>query len=335
MKLDIRTAIQTAFLLTLLFGLLSLLLGIRSIQAGQRLQFFRLRRDRIMIGWRMVFVAGAFGVLSFLVNSYAEPVAYRFFPPSATITVTPTVSLTPTITVTPTITNTPSVTNTPSMPSEVLGKFESTITPQASPVFSGLRFARKLDENFQPIDPAVEFANPIAKIYGVFSYDQMTPGAQWSALWYRNGELVNYETLPWNGGTGGYGYTEWAPPSGEWLPGTYEVQIFIGTEWIQSSGGVFTVTGEPPTSAPTLTPSITPTETATPTPTRTVGPSPTPTPSPTRTITLTPTVTKTRVPTSTIRPTRTPRATDTQWPSPTSPTSTPSRTPTSTKTPAR
>ena len=65
----------------------------------------------------------------------------------------------------------------------------------------------------------------------VFTYDQMTPGAQWTALWYREGELVHYETIPWNGETGGFGFTEWEAPASEWLPGTYQVQIFVGLEW--------------------------------------------------------------------------------------------------------
>ncbi len=320
MNLDIQTGIQTAFIITLLLGVLSLLLGIRSIRAGVRLQYFRKRRDRMVQGWRMVFIACGFGVASFLVTTYAAPVAYRVYPPSPTVTltptttITPTISPTPTITLTPTSTNTPSITNTPSMPQEVEQKFESTTTPKVVPIFSGLRFARELDKKtFQPVDPATEFANPITKIFGVFSYDQMTPLAQWSALWYRDGQLVFFETLPWNGGTGGYGYTEWQPPSGEWLPGTYEVQIFVGTEWIKGASGTFTVTGTPPTSAPTSTP------TSTPTPTRTIGPSPTRTPSPTPTVTLTPTVTITptitRTPTITLTPTitRTPRPTDTRW----------------------
>jgi len=268
----------------------------------------------------LIFVGVGFGLASFLVNNYAAPMTYSVFPPSPTVTLTPTVtqtptiSPTPTISLTPTITDTPSVTNTPSLPQEVQSRFESTITPVAGAVFSSLTFALRLDDNFLPVEPAVEFTNPINKMYGVFSYDQMTPGAQWTALWYRNGELVFYETVPWTWGTGGYGYTEWAPPTEAWMPGTYEVQIFVGSEWIEGASGTFTVTGEPPTSTPTIPPSKTPTSSPT------IGPSPTRTNTATftvtvtRTITLTPTITKT--PTITLTPTitRTPRPTDTRWP---------------------
>jgi type VI secretion system secreted protein VgrG len=126
----------------------------------------------------------------------------------------------------------------------------------------------------------------------VFSYDQMTPGAQWTALWYRDGKLVHNESIPWNGETGGFGFTEWEAPAAEWLPGTYEVQIFVGLEWKQI--GQFIVEGEAPTAIPTRTPSITPT------------PSKTRTPTNTSTITQTPTATRTPRPTLTPLPTSTP-----------------------------
>jgi len=110
-----------------------------------------------------------------------------------------------------------------------------------------------------------------------------------------DGELVFYETAVWEGGSGGYGYTDWEPPSDQWLPGLYEVQIFVGAEWKVS--GVFTVTGQPP--IPTITP--TPTQTATPSKTATKTPTITPTqtqwPTLTPSITLTPTITRTPRPT--------------------------------------
>jgi hypothetical protein len=156
------------------------------------------------------------------------------------------------------------------------------------------------------VDAGVEFANPIKKMYAIFSYDKMTVGAQWSALWYQGGELVCFESLPWNGGTGGFGYSECGDPTGGWQPGEYEVQLFIGPLWKQS--GRFIVTGEPPTPPPTLTPTRTLAPTATIGPTPTVPsrtPQPTLTPTKTATITPTPTVTRTRRPTDTRRPTLT------------------------------
>ena len=62
---------------------------------------------------------------------------------------------------------------------------------------------------------------------------------------------------PWDGGTGGIGgYTECSNPIGGWLPGQYEVQIFMGYEW--KVVGRFIVI-EPPDAnpAPTGTPTFT------------------------------------------------------------------------------
>jgi hypothetical protein len=108
----------------------------------------------------------------------------------------------------------------------------------------------------------------------------MLPGVQWTSLWLRGGDLVCYETIPWDGTTGGYGTAECADPIGGWQPGTYEVQIFVGLEW--KVVGQFIVQGDAPTAIPTLspTPSTTPTATQTPsaTPTLTDTPNPTSTP---------------------------------------------------------
>lgn len=113
----------------------------------------------------------------------------------------------------------------------------------------------------------------------------MDPGVQWTEIWVRDGEIVHYNTGTWQGGSGGYGAALLELPPDEWLPGNYQLQFFIGEQWITS--GHFRVLGNPPTSTPTITltpsrtPTFTPSPTATPTPTRT--PLPTVTPSPTAT----------------------------------------------------
>ncbi|MFZ6018079.1 MAG: hypothetical protein ACOYXO_00595, partial [Chloroflexota bacterium] len=168
------------------------------------------------------------------------------------------------------------------------------------------------------------------KLYGTFSYDKMSAGGQWSVVWVRlaDNKILCFLTEPWTGSTGGYGYSECEPPASEWLPGEYQVRIFVGLQW--KSFGQFTVVGEPPTPTPTATPTRTPSPSATasgtPTPTftRTVTLTLTPThtrtitltqtPTHTRTITLTPTASRTPTITSTPTLTRTLRPTDTRWP---------------------
>ncbi len=328
MQLDIHTGFQAAIFLSILGLLLLFWLGIRTIQRGQKLPFFRKRREQMVRGWRMIFFSIALVIAVALMSRFGEPTIYRIFPPSPTVTQTPTVTLTgtitltPTITETPTITNTPSVTNTPSIPEDVANRFSSTTTPNPESVFSPVAFAREIDDNLQPIDASVEFANPIVKMFGTFSYDKMTTGVQWSALWYRGTELVCVETKPWDGNTGGWGYTECELPADQWLPGDYEVQIFVGREW--NNSGRFVVTGQPPTpratASPTRTLGPTPTVTPippTPTPRPTITPLPTNTPRNTFTPTATPTTSRTPTITPTPTKTRTPRPTDTRWPSPT------------------
>lgn len=338
MNLDIKTFVQAAFFFAVGGFILSLILGVRSFRSGRQLMYFRKRRERMVRGWRMILTALFLAGAAVALNRFAEPVLYQVFPPSPTVTLTstitlsPTITLTPTITQTPTITETPSITNTFFVPPTVETQFTSIVTPNPESVFSTLQFSTSLDENRLPVNPATEFANPVGHMYASFSYDKMTEGVQWTALWYRGETLVFAETKPWDGGSGGYGYSDWQPSASEWLPGPYEVRIFIGQLWRVS--GSFTVTGEPPT--PTVTPTATPTATATKTATATRTATGTATatatlgPTPTRTATRTPLPTWTRTPSRTPWPTATPitpSPTRTPWPTATPITPTKSQTP--------
>jgi hypothetical protein len=196
------------------------------------------------------------------------------------------------------------------MPLAVEMQFESTTTPNPEAIFSPLVFTDGLDSEYRPLNPGDLFQNPITHMYAVFSYDGMIVGSQWSALWYRGDELVHYETIPWNGGSGGLGFTDWAPDPSEWLPAEYEVQIFVGLQFKIS--GRFTVEGDAPTPVPSATPTSTNTPTFTPTATRTPWPTSTPVP----TSTPRPTRTPYMSPTPTIRPTTWPTQTRTNTPVP-------------------
>jgi hypothetical protein len=270
-NLDIHAAIITAFVLAVIGAFFSFIAGVNSIRSAARLQFFRKRRDRMVRGWRFILISVILALVAFVVTRFVEPVLYTVYPPTATITTTPTITETPTLTltltisVTPTITRTPSVTNTPSLPVSVLTGFQSTVIPAPEAILSQLQFAQKLDENNLPVDPATTFGIPVGHLYGTFSFDKMKNGAQFSALWYRNNELAYFESFPWNGGTGGYGYTDWNPKPEEWLPGNYEVQIFIGTDWVRTGRFTVSASGPTPSTSQTLagttarTPAVSPT----------------------------------------------------------------------------
>ncbi len=278
--MDIRAGVITAAILAAVGAFFSLRAGIRAIQSARQLTFYRLRNERMASGWQLFGLAiGMVGLAAWLAF-YGEPAAYQYFPPSPTASLTPTITAIPTITLSPTITLTPTLTetplttdtltptSTPFLPIGIEALFQSSVTPNPDAAFSPLVFSTQYD-GVEAIDPQTVFENPIDTLYGVFTYDQMLPGAQWTALWIRDGELVHYETKPWDGMTGGYGYTDCQDPVAGWQPGTYEVQIFVGTDW--KVVGRFIVVGEPPTLTPTLSPTftMTPTRTHTPTPTKT------------------------------------------------------------------
>jgi type VI secretion system secreted protein VgrG len=321
MNLDIRTGVITAVILASLGTLVYVLGGIRQIRDSRRVAFFRIRREGMMRGWRYLFFGVLLALFAFAINSYGEPVAYSFFQPSPSPTATPTITLTPTISPTPTVSPTASSTPTPDgsetatptptphIPEAIAAQFEGVVTPSPGSLFSALQFTQGIDEAYNPLNPGEVFPNPVGHLFALFTYDQMLDGVQWTALWLRNGILVHYETQPWTGGSGGIGYTDWDPPAGDWLPGAYQVQIFLGFDL--TVVGDFIVEGTPPTATITPTPSTTGTATITPTPTLTLmPPTATYTPRPTYPATQTPFPTITRWPTATEI---TPSPTITPW----------------------
>lgn len=275
--MDIHAGIIAAVVLSLLFALLTARNGIRTIQLARRMTFYSLRRERMGVAWRLFGLAFLLVGFSAWLAFYGEPVAYSYYPPSpvptptlgpaasltpTTISGSPTVTVVPTITDTPAVTDTATLTTTPQLPPAVLGLFQSDVTPNPEAVFSPLQFTTSCTD-LTSIKAATVFQNPVHYICGVFTYDKMVPGAQWTAMWYREGKLVSgcMETHPWDGGVGGYGYADCELPADQWLPGTYQVQIFVGEEW--KVVGEFILQGEAPTASPTRSPSPTPSVTPT------------------------------------------------------------------------
>lgn len=287
---DLQAGTIALVLLFLLFAFLAVRNGVRTIQSARKMTFYHLRRQREASGWRQLGLSVLLLLAAVALPIYGLPVAYEYFPPSPTPSLTPTMTPIPSITVSPTITLSPTITDTPiesptptasatpHIPDPILALFESTITPDPDVVFSPLEFTTA-GSGYPPVRPNTVFQNPVGHIYGIFTYDGMLPGAQWTALWFREGELTHYETKPWDGATGGSGYTDWNPPADQWIPGIYNVQLFVGHQFVVN--GRFLVQGEPPTLIPAITPSLTPTPLSTLTPAQT--PSGTPRPVPTNT----------------------------------------------------
>ncbi len=319
MNLDIETTVRVIFVLLLAGAAGILYYAVRAFREASRLRFFLKKRKILSRAWQLVLYGLLTIAAAFLINRFAEPVTYQVFEPSPTITMTPTVTqtatptLSPTQTLTPTLTITPEFTVTPIMPVVISDDFTSEITPNPEARFSPIEFARRLTGDLRAIDASDRFDQPNGTIFGSFTYANMTVGAQWTTLWFRDGELISYETIEWNGASGGYGFVDLTLPAEEWEPGVYEVQIFVGETW--KTTGTFEVFGTPPTATPTQTATVTPLPTETPpateTPEATATDTPTSTPivntntvtapttQPTATATFTPTFTVIASPTAT------------------------------------
>jgi type VI secretion system secreted protein VgrG len=284
LSLDISSFVNTATIMAFAFGVYFLWLGWRRVGESGDLPYFRMRQKQLLTGWRTVLGAFLLVTLGGWLAFFGERTAYQVFPVTSTPTITSTPTLSPTPSLTPTETPTPSETPTleftytpspteiPSLPFSIQGQFTSSLVSLPDAIFSPLVFSQNLNfVTYTPINPGALFQNPVNGVYATFSYDLMVDGAQWTAVWNRDGELVHYETKPWDGDTGGYGFTEWIPDAEEWLPGSYQVVLFVGTE--PKVAGDFVVEGPPVTSTPapppTATATFTPTITNTPTPTAT------------------------------------------------------------------
>jgi hypothetical protein len=307
--MDIQSGLIAVVVVLAVFVMIAMRSGLRTIRLARKMTFYRLRRQREAGGWRLMGIAVLLLMIAIWLPVFGLPVAYEYFPPTPipsltpTSTVVPTITMSLTITLTPTVTDTPLITDTatasptPFIPAAIQALFQSSVTPNPKVVFSTLQFTT--DGSTYPVsNPETVFQNPVKHLYAVFTYDQMLPGVQWTALWLHEGQLVHYETKPWDGATGGSGFTDWNPPPDKWVPGIYEVQIFVGEEFV--GNGRFLVQGNPPTTAPTLTPTFTKI------PTNTFTPSSTPTQSKTPLPSTTPIISRTSHPSTTITSTKSP-----------------------------
>ncbi len=258
-------------------AILAVLAGALLLRRAPRQPFFLIRQQTAATGWRLM--AAAFGILLLAgtVRLFGAPVIFQMITPTPSITLTPSTTQTPTITFTPsrtlrptitltaTDTFTPTPSPTPFVPFNIEQLFTSNVIPDPRLRVSPLTFARTVDEHNQPVAPNTVFFNPVQKIVVLYSYEFVNLGVQWTVIWYRDGELFSWESKPWGGPVGGMDVITKKTAPDYFLPGTYEVQIFAGSEWKQS--GVFNIVGAPPGPTATLSPSITrlPSQTETPT----------------------------------------------------------------------
>jgi hypothetical protein len=243
--MDIRAGIIVIAVFTVIGAFLAIRSAILNYQAARKISFYSLRKRYNQNSFYLFLFAIFLFFFAYWLPTSGEPLVYQVFPPSptpsltSTITLTPTITLSPTITETPTLTLTPSVSDTPTLtptpflPLAIEALFTGPVTPNPDAVFTAIQFSTEFD-GVEPVNPRASFELPIGTMYGGFDYNNTQPGVQWSALWYRNRELICYETEPWKPewGTGGIGgFTECSDPIGGWMAGQYEVVIFMGYDW--------------------------------------------------------------------------------------------------------
>jgi hypothetical protein len=271
-------------------ALLVVAAGLLLLRRAPRQPFFLIRQQTAAAGWRLMVVAVAILALAGAVRLFGAPVVFQLITPTPSTTPTPSITLTPTITFTPsrtlpptitltaTRTFTPTPSPTPFVPFTIQQQFTSNVPPDPKLTIHPLTFARSFINNLELVDPDVVFHTPVQKIVGVFDYEYVNKGVEWTVVWYRDGALAYWESNPWTGPVTGKGIVTWNTWPAYFINGTYEVRIFAGGQWMQS--GIFYVVG----SAQQPTNAISPTITAIPsqTPTRTALKPPTPTLTPTK-----------------------------------------------------
>jgi type VI secretion system secreted protein VgrG len=235
---------QTVFLIAtalLLSTIIVIYFGRKGLLDARDLPYFMLRRARVTQSWRVILLGLILGIASLLTYTMGRRAAYVIYPPTPSVTPTQTVTPTPTQTLVPSITPTASitpipsstatatVTPTPRLPEEIRILIRETVTPNPEALFSPIEVADRLNGFNQAINPQDDFFSPQGRLFGAFSYNNLQDGIRWTAIWYFRDEILCLETQPWDGGTGGYGYTECDPES--WQPGRYDIQLFYGDEW--------------------------------------------------------------------------------------------------------
>jgi len=263
MNIDIDTTYKVILILIAIALITMLGMALRSLNEARNLQFFRKRQDLIEYGWRLMLFSVILGGAGYLFFRFAEPVAYRYFPPSATITRTPTLTVTPTITqtlqnsLTPTITPTLVWTYTPMLPTEVMATIQTPVGVETKSQFSPVVFSTQTGDGWI-VNTTDTFTLPITQLYAGFSYNDMVAGLRWTAVWLYEGTVVCFETKVWENLTGGYYYSDYCNQKitpDMWKPGEWEVQIFVGQTW--KTSGRFTILGNTPTINPSSSASAT------------------------------------------------------------------------------
>lgn len=88
--MDIKAGIQAAIAIAALGAALSIWIGLNEIRTARGLNFYRLRDRHMKRGWRLLFSGLGLSALFIVLIRFGEPVAFKYFPPTPTVSLTPT-----------------------------------------------------------------------------------------------------------------------------------------------------------------------------------------------------------------------------------------------------
>jgi len=107
-----------------------------------------------------------------------------------------------------------------------------------APFFGPIVFAEGVAEDNKPINPTTTFPAGITMVYGIFNYEGLKDGLEWTYTWYRDGELEATRTEIWKSGEEGSAWVNLWNDAG--LPsGNYELRLYLGDKLLQS--GTFVI----------------------------------------------------------------------------------------------
>jgi hypothetical protein len=148
--------------------------------------------------------------------------------PTLTETAVPTLTATPTLT--PTLTGTPTLTLTPSPTYEAvlnLAAPSALVTARPGALVEVTAADDAISANQTPLQPRAVFAAGTDRLYFFISYRNMTDGAAWSRVLYRDGVPVQGQAYLWSMGAEGASFFFFGSADG-YAPGSYEVRMFLG-----------------------------------------------------------------------------------------------------------
>lgn len=148
--------------------------------------------------------------------------------PTPTDTATPPLTLTATST--PTITPTPTDTVTPSATYEAVLNVApplAHVTARPGALVEVTAADDAISANQTPLQPRSVFAAGVNRLYFFFIYRNMTDGAAWSRVLYRDSVPVQGQAYLWSLGAEGASFFFFGSADG-YAPGSYEVRLFLG-----------------------------------------------------------------------------------------------------------